>query len=97
MSARPQPSRRLFLGMAATTPLAMSGVMTLGAGTAHAADSAYVMCYFTESTSLGEGTDYGLHLAVSTDSLNWTPLNQNNPLVTPTAGALGLRDPLILS
>lgn len=96
MSARPQPSRRLFLGMAATTPLAMSGVLTLGAGTAHAADSAYVMCYFTESTSLGLGTDYGLHLAVSTDSLNWTPLNQNDPVVTPTAGALGLRDPFLM-
>jgi hypothetical protein len=96
MSARPKPSRRLFLGMAATTPLALSGVMTLGAGTAHAADSAYVMCYFTESTSLGAGTDYGLHLAVSTDSLNWTPLNQNNPVVTPTAGALGLRDPFLM-
>ncbi|MGW1716347.1 glycoside hydrolase family 43 protein [Streptomyces sp. NPDC002156] len=96
MSARPQPSRRLFLGMAATTPLAMSGVLTLGSGTAHAADSAYVMCYFTESTSLGLGTDYGLHLAVSTDSLNWTPLNQNDPVATPTAGALGLRDPFLM-
>ncbi|MFD5751720.1 glycoside hydrolase family 43 protein [Streptomyces sp. NPDC127033] len=95
MSASPQPSRRLFLGMAAATPLAMTGALTLGAGTAHAADSAYVMCYFTESPS-GSGTDYGLHLAVSTDSLDWTPLNQNNPLVTPTAGALGLRDPFIL-
>ncbi|MFM9700778.1 glycoside hydrolase family 43 protein [Streptomyces europaeiscabiei] len=96
MSARPQPSRRLFLGMAATTPLAMSGVLTLGAGTAHAADSAYVMGYFTETPGLGAGTDYGLHLAVSTDSLNWTPLNQNNPVVTPTAGALGLRDPFLM-
>ncbi|MEU6025634.1 glycoside hydrolase family 43 protein [Streptomyces tauricus] len=96
MSARPQPSRRLLLGLAATTPLAASGLLTFGAGTAHAADSAYVMCYFTESTSLGLGTDYGLHLAVSTDSLNWTPLNQNNPLVTPTAGALGLRDPFLM-
>ncbi|MFS8198041.1 glycoside hydrolase family 43 protein [Streptomyces sp. CWNU-52B] len=96
MSARPQPSRRLVLGMAAATPVALSGALALGAGTAHAADSAYVMCYFTESTSLGLGTDYGLHLAVSTDSLDWTPLNQNNPLVTPTAGALGLRDPFLL-
>ncbi|MEE1803394.1 glycoside hydrolase family 43 protein [Streptomyces sp. JV176] len=95
MSARPRPSRRLFLGMAATTPLALTGALTLGAGTAHAADSAYVMCYFTESPG-GDGTDYGLHLAVSTDSLNWIPLNQNNPVVTPTAGALGLRDPFIL-
>ncbi|MFJ7995672.1 glycoside hydrolase family 43 protein [Streptomyces sp. NPDC096310] len=95
MSASPHPSRRLFLGMAAATPLAAAGALTLGAGTAHAADSAYVMCYFTESPS-GNGTDYGLHLAVSTDSLNWIPLNQNNPVVTPTAGALGLRDPFIL-
>ncbi|MGW2326880.1 glycoside hydrolase family 43 protein [Streptomyces sp. NPDC001700] len=91
-----EPSRRRFLGMAAATPLVVSGALTLGAGTAHAADSAYAMCYFTESTSLGAGTDYGLHLAVSTDSLNWTPLNQNNPLVTPTAGALGLRDPFLM-
>ncbi|MBK3639600.1 glycoside hydrolase family 43 protein [Streptomyces sp. MBT33] len=92
MTPRPLPSRRLFLGMAAATPLAL----TLGTGTAQAATSAYVMCYFTESTSLGEGTDYGLHLAVSQDSLNWMPLNQNNPLVTPTEGDLGLRDPFIL-
>ncbi|MEW2051491.1 glycoside hydrolase family 43 protein [Streptomyces sp. NPDC005476] len=82
--------------MAATVPLATSGALALGAGAAHAADSAYAMCYFTESTSLGEGTDYGLHLAVSTDGLEWTPLNQNNPVVTPTEGALGLRDPFIL-
>ncbi|MGW2520199.1 glycoside hydrolase family 43 protein [Streptomyces sp. NPDC001617] len=89
-------SRRQFLGMAAATPLAMSGALALGAGTAYAADSAYVMCYFTESTNLGDGTDYGLHLAVSPDALEWTPLNQNNPVVTPTAGDLGLRDPFIL-
>ncbi|MHC3473092.1 glycoside hydrolase family 43 protein [Streptomyces sp. 7R007] len=90
------PSRRHFLGLAATTPLAATGALSLGAGTAHAADSAYVMCYFTESTSLGDGTDYGLHLAVSQDALEWTPLNQNNPVVTPTEGDLGLRDPFIL-
>jgi len=62
-----------------------------------AADSntAYVMAYFTESPS-GNGSNYGLHLAVSTDSLIWTPLNQNAPVVTPTQGTLGLRDPFIL-
>ncbi|MGW5253183.1 glycoside hydrolase family 43 protein [Streptomyces sp. NPDC004012] len=89
-------SRRRFLGLAAATPLAVTGALSLGAGTARAADSAYVMCYFTESTSLGDGTDYGLHLAVSQDGLEWTPLNQNNPVVTPTEGDLGLRDPFIL-
>ncbi|MDX3746727.1 AbfB domain-containing protein [Streptomyces sp. AK08-02] len=91
MSSNPHLSRRGLLGMTAAVPLAL----TLGAGTAQAADSAYAMVYFTESTNLGDGTDYGLHLAVSPDGLNWTPLNQNDPLVTPTAGALGLRDPFL--
>ncbi|MDO0938614.1 glycoside hydrolase family 43 protein [Streptomyces sp. DG2A-72] len=91
----PRPSRRQVLGMAATVPLAVTGSLALGAGSAHAADSAYVMCYFTESTTMLEA-DYGLHLAVSTDGLQWMPLNQNNPVVTPTAGAGGLRDPFIL-
>ncbi|GAA4943265.1 hypothetical protein GCM10023238_06450 [Streptomyces heliomycini] len=99
MSARPRsqamPSRRLFLGAAAATTAALAADLSLGAPPARAADSAYVMGYFTESPN-GLGTDYGLHLAVSTDSLNWTPLNQNNPVVTPTAGAGGLRDPFIM-
>ncbi|MFC8368122.1 glycoside hydrolase family 43 protein [Streptomyces sp. NPDC057239] len=99
MSARPHsqamPSRRLFLGAAAATTAALATDLSLGTRSAHAADSAYVMGYFTESPN-GLGTDYGLHLAVSTDSLNWTPLNQNNPVVTPTAGAGGLRDPFIM-
>ncbi|MET7452164.1 glycoside hydrolase family 43 protein [Streptomyces sp. NPDC005574] len=91
----PQPSRRLFLGMTATAPLALTGALGLGATPAQAADSAYVMGYFTESPN-GLGADYGLHLAVSADGLRWTPLNQNNPVVTPTLGAKGLRDPFIL-
>lgn len=99
MSARPRsqalPSRRTFLGAAAATSAALAADLSLGAPPARAADSAYVMGYFTESPN-GVGTDYGLHLAVSTDSLNWTPLNQNNPVVTPTAGAGGLRDPFIM-
>lgn len=95
MSAH-QPSRRLFLGMAAAVPLSTTGVLTLGSGSASAATaSPYVMAYFTQSPR-NLGTDYGLHLAVSTDALQWMPLNQNNPVVTPTAGDLGLRDPFIL-
>nr|WP_172629074.1 AbfB domain-containing protein [Kutzneria buriramensis]WKX13429.1 AbfB domain-containing protein [Kutzneria buriramensis] len=50
----PHPSRRHVLGLAATLPLAGTGALTLGAGTAHAADSAYVMAYFTESTTMLE-------------------------------------------
>ncbi|MEH1130235.1 glycoside hydrolase family 43 protein [Micromonospora sp. CPCC 206061] len=55
----------------------------------------YAMAYFTESPNT-TGADYGLHIAVSADGLNWTPLNQNNPLVTPTQGTQGLRDPFIV-
>jgi hypothetical protein len=62
---------------------------------ASAANTAYVFAYFTESPSQ-QAANYGLHLAVSQDGLNWTPLNQNNPVVTPTAGTMGLRDPFIL-
>lgn len=92
MSALPHLSRRSLLAAGAAVPAAL----TLGAGSAYAADSAYAMVYFTESTNLGDGTDYGLHLAVSPDGLEWTPLNQNDPLVTPTEGAGGLRDPFVL-
>lgn len=101
MSAQPQPSgprpsRRLFLGMAAAVPLSMTGALTIGAPAARAATGTpYVMGYFTESPN-GLGSDYGLHLAVSTDGLQWMPLNQNNPVVTPTGGYGGLRDPFIL-
>ncbi|MFG2825355.1 AbfB domain-containing protein [Kitasatospora sp. NPDC048365] len=71
--------------LAAPTPQASAATTYAG----------YVMGYFTESNQ-GAGNNYGLHLAVSTDGLEWTPLNQNAPVVTPTAGTLGLRDPFIL-
>ncbi|WP_226899587.1 glycoside hydrolase family 43 protein [Nonomuraea phyllanthi] len=74
---------------------ALVTVGLVNAPPAAAANSAYVFAYFTETPN-GNGADYGLHLAVSQDGLNWTPLNQNNPVVTPTAGTLGLRDPFIL-
>lgn len=92
----PRPSRRLFLGMAAAVPLSMTGALTVGAASARAASGTpYVMGYFTESPNM-LAANYGLHLAVSTDGLQWIPLNQNNPVVTPTGGYGGLRDPFIL-
>lgn len=59
-----------------------------------AAYGAYVMAYFTETPEM-TGANYGLHLAVSRDGLNWTPLNGNRPVATPTAGTRGLRDPFV--
>jgi hypothetical protein len=85
-------SRRTFTRAAvAGAALAVAG----GTRPAYAANTAYLMTYFTESPQM-TGADYGLHLAVSRDGLNWTPLNQNNPVVTPTQGDLGLRDPFVL-
>lgn len=88
-------TRRAFGQLAALSTLAATGAVTLGASPAFAANSAYVFAYFTETPNM-TGANYGLHLAVSTDGLNWSPLNQNAPVVTPTAGTLGLRDPFIL-
>ena len=86
-------SRRTFTRAAvAGAAVAVAGVPRVAE--AQAARTAYVMTYFTESPQM-VGADYGLHLAVSRDGLNWTPLNQNNPVVTPTAGDLGLRDPFV--
>jgi non-reducing end alpha-L-arabinofuranosidase len=87
-------SRRQF-GKAALTSAALATTGVVGfPRAAYAANTAYVFGYFTESPNQ-QAADYGLHLAVSRDGLNWTPLNQNNPVVTPTAGQQGLRDPQI--
>lgn len=91
-------SRRSFgLATAAATLGALAPATRAAAApsAAAAANTAYAMVYFTESPN-GQGADYGLHLAVSRDGLNWTPLNQNRPVVTPTAGEQGLRDPFVL-
>lgn len=86
-------SRRTFT-RAAVAAAALTGTAGVARAAPRAANTAYLMTYFTESPNM-VGADYGLHLAVSRDGLNWTPLNQNNPVVTPTAGELGLRDPFV--
>ncbi|WP_305790105.1 glycoside hydrolase family 43 protein [Symbioplanes lichenis] len=74
----------------------LSAGLLLPAGRASAATyGGYAMAYFTESPTMAAAR-YALHLAVSADGLNWTPLNQNNPVATPTLGSKGLRDPFIL-
>jgi non-reducing end alpha-L-arabinofuranosidase len=87
------PRRRVLASLAAV-PVAAAGGALLLPRAAAAANTAYVMAYFTESPQM-QAANYGLHLAVSTDGLNWTPLNQNNPVATPTAGTGGLRDPFV--
>lgn len=85
-------SRRTMLAAA----LASAAAAALPAGAASAqSTSAYAMAYFKESPNESDDS-YALHLAVSNDGLEWTPLNQNNPVATPTAGMQGLRDPFII-
>ncbi|WP_238412034.1 glycoside hydrolase family 43 protein [Saccharothrix deserti] len=92
--------RRQLLSAAGRVAVAIgtgsAGALLLRPGAASAATySGYAMAYFTESPSMSAAS-YSLHLAVSSDGLNWTPLNQNNPVATPTQGSTGLRDPFIL-
>jgi hypothetical protein len=84
--------RRHLLSTAAAVG---AGALLRPGAAAAATYSGYAMAYFTESPSM-TAADYSLHLAVSSDGLNWTPLNQNNPVATPTLGSGGLRDPFIL-
>jgi non-reducing end alpha-L-arabinofuranosidase len=86
-------SRRSFT-LAAVASAVAAGLVGIPHVASAAPNTAYVMAYFTESPQM-VAANYGLHLAVSRDGLNWTPLNQNNPVVTPTAGTLGLRDPFV--
>ncbi|WP_061294791.1 glycoside hydrolase family 43 protein [Herbidospora cretacea] len=87
-------SRRQF-GKATLTTAALTAAGVAGfPRAAWAANTAYVFAYFTETPNQS-ASSYGLHLAVSRDGLNWSPLNQNNPVATPTAGELGLRDPQV--
>ncbi|OKI18641.1 hypothetical protein A6A25_39485 [Saccharothrix sp. CB00851] len=74
--------------------VALAGTSRLAA-LAAPGDAAYVMGYCTESPSR-IADRYALHLAVSMDGLQWTALNQGNPVATPTAGTGGLRDPFIM-
>ncbi|MEO3926705.1 glycoside hydrolase family 43 protein [Micromonosporaceae bacterium B7E4] len=89
-------NRRAFGLLATMSTLVTAGaVLTVPPAASAAPNTAYVFAYFTETPDMS-GANYGLHLAVSRDGLNWSPLNQNNPVVTPTAGTRGLRDPFVL-
>ncbi|WP_243704748.1 glycoside hydrolase family 43 protein [Micromonospora sp. KC723] len=72
-----------------------AGTLLRPGAAAAATYAGYAMAYFTESPNMS-AANYGLHLAVSSDGLQWTPLNQSNPVATPTLGSTGLRDPFIL-
>lgn len=88
-------TRRSFLTTAAASAATIAaGVAGIPRAAWAQAYSAYVMAYFTESPDM-QAANYGLHLAVSQDGLSWTPLNQNDPVATPTAGTQGLRDPFV--
>ncbi|TDC01495.1 alpha-L-arabinofuranosidase [Micromonospora fluostatini] len=89
---RPRSLRATVL--AVVTVLLTSVAAVVAPAPAMAADSAYVMAYFKESLS-GAGNVNSVHLAVSSDALEWTPLNNNQPILTPTVGTRGIRDPFL--
>ncbi len=73
----------LLIGLAG----AQSGPTPAAAQTA----GGWIMAYFREAPD-----SYNVHMAYSTNGLNWTPLNNNNPILRPTLGVKGIRDPFIL-
>ncbi|MDI5941411.1 MULTISPECIES: glycoside hydrolase family 43 protein [Micromonospora] len=93
-SRRRSRSLRAAVLTVVTTLLAALAAVILAPAPAMAADSAYVMAYFKESVS-GAGNVNSVHLAVSSDALEWTPLNNNEAILTPTAGTRGIRDPFL--
>lgn len=77
-------NRRAFLtGVGGVSLLSATGTLGLASEASAATYAGYAMAYFTESPSM-TAANYSLHLAVSSDGLNWTPLNQNNSVATPT-------------
>ncbi len=55
----------------------------------------YIYAYFRGSVN-GEKEVQQIHLAVSTDGLNWKDLNGNFPVIESKMGTEGLRDPYII-
>lgn len=89
--------RRRLVALASALAL-LTGVPAAGfdpiPATAAEPDSAYVMTYFRESLD-GTGNSNNIHLAVSLDGRQWQPLNDNMPVLDPSAGTGGIRDPFI--
>ncbi len=54
---------------------------------------AYLFAYF-----IGEGSSMGeqIYFATSQDGLNWTAMNEGDPVATSSLGEKGLRDPFII-
>lgn len=54
---------------------------------------AYMFAYF-----IGEGSSNGeqIYFATSEDGLNWTAMNEGDPVITSDLGEKGLRDPFII-
>lgn len=73
-------------------------VLALGTASLVKAQSAayegYVFAYFTGDSRAGEK----IHLAASNgnNALDWTELNNGQPILTSTKGTTGLRDPFLL-
>ncbi|KAF2847769.1 glycoside hydrolase family 43 protein [Plenodomus tracheiphilus IPT5] len=73
-------------------------LLTLGAVSSVSAQAAayegYVFAYFTNNTRAGEK----IYLAASNgnNALNWTELNNGQPILTSTKGTTGLRDPFLM-
>ncbi len=94
-NAMPSPAlvtRRGSLRLITAVVVIAIGALSTRFAQAEAApgEGCFVFSYFK-----GNGAD-GLHLAWSRDALHWEPLNDDQPLTSPSVGGKLMRDPSIV-
>ena len=82
---------RLLSACATLAALVFAGGSTCAAASSEPA-SAYLLVHFTGQSARGEQ----IYFSVSEDGLDWTDLNNSEPVLVSTLGDKGVRDPAIV-
>lgn len=69
-------------------PVLAAATLTASIGAAQAQSAGYLLVHFTGESAQGEQT----YMAVSTDGMHWTDLNNSQPVLMSTVGEKGVRD-----
>src|SRR5689334_2888647 len=88
----PRTVARVSLLLTAIVLIAASAVTGQRAAIALDPFTGYLMAHFTGESATGEQ----IYLAHSTNGLNWTDLNNGQPVLLSTVGTRGVRDPALV-
>lgn len=69
-------------------PVLAAATLATSIGAAQAQSAGYLLVHFTGESAQGEQT----YMAVSTDGMHWTDLNNSQPVLMSTVGEKGVRD-----